>query len=60
MTSFHVTKLIFHSYYGPRYEKWGSLRVLNEDRVESNEGFGTHGHREFEIFSYIVQGELQQ
>jgi len=48
------------SYYDPRYEKWGSLRVINEDRVEPNEGFGTHGHREFEIFSYIVNGELEQ
>jgi len=36
-----------------------SLRVINEDRVEPGEGFGTHGHSEFEIFSYIVDGELE-
>jgi hypothetical protein len=33
--------------------------VINEDRVDPNEGFGTHPHREFEIFSYIVKGELE-
>jgi hypothetical protein len=33
---------------------------MNEDRVSPGEGFGTHGHREFEIFSYIVNGELKQ
>ncbi|KAJ9104270.1 hypothetical protein QFC20_004551 [Naganishia adeliensis] len=37
---------------------FGSLRVINEDRVTPGEGFGTHAHREFEIFSYIVNGEL--
>jgi len=42
------------------FESWGALRVLNEDRVEPTTGFGTHGHREFEIFSYLVQGELEQ
>ncbi|KAG8814154.1 hypothetical protein FRC17_001273 [Serendipita sp. 399] len=46
-------------YQDPRFQKWGSLRVINEDRVEPGEGFGTHGHREFEIFSYIVDGELE-
>lgn len=40
--------------------KFASLRVINEDRVEPHTGFGTHGHREFEIFSYIVSGELEQ
>lgn len=39
---------------------FGHLRVLNEDRVESGTGFGTHPHREFEIFSYLVDGELEQ
>jgi len=39
---------------------FGQLRVLNEDRVESGTGFGTHPHREFEIFSYVVDGELEQ
>ncbi len=48
------------SYYDPQHSQFGSLRVLNEDRVDAHTGFGTHGHREFEIFSYVVSGELQQ
>lgn len=48
------------SYNDPRHSQFGSLRVLNEDRVDAHTGFGTHGHREFEIFSYVVSGELQQ
>jgi redox-sensitive bicupin YhaK (pirin superfamily) len=40
--------------------QFGSLRVINEDRVDAHTGFGTHSHREFEIFSYVVAGELQQ
>lgn len=39
---------------------FGPLRVINEDRVDAHTGFGTHGHREFEIFSYVVSGELEQ
>ena len=39
---------------------FGPLRVINEDRVASSTGFGTHSHREFEIFSYVVAGELEQ
>ena len=39
---------------------YGCLRVINEDRVEPKTGFGTHPHREFAIFSYIVSGELEQ
>ncbi|GAA5959040.1 hypothetical protein JCM3765_006319 [Sporobolomyces pararoseus] len=49
----------FASYYDHNYEQFGSLRVINEDRVEPAEGFGKHSHREFEIFSYIVSGELE-
>lgn len=48
------------SYQEDRFSDWGALRVLNEDRVEPSTGFGTHGHREFEIFSYVVDGELEQ
>lgn len=49
----------FASYYDPRYEEFGPLRVINEDRVEKGTGFGTHSHREFLIWSYIVNGELE-
>lgn len=47
-------------YYTTEHEKWGCLRVFNEDRVDAHTGFDTHGHREFEIFSYVVSGELEQ
>lgn len=47
-------------YYDQNYNGFGSLRVINEDRVEPGEGFGAHPHREMEIFSYIVSGELEQ
>jgi len=48
----------FASWYDPRYESFGSLRVLNEDRVAPNSGFPNHPHRDAEIFSYILSGEL--
>ncbi|CAI4214377.1 unnamed protein product [Parascedosporium putredinis] len=48
----------FANWYDPRYTHFGSLRVLNEDRVKANSGFPTHPHRDFEIFSYILSGEL--
>jgi quercetin 2,3-dioxygenase len=58
---FIIYTLILHPrYHGKGHDKFGPLRVINEDRVESNTGFGTHSHREFEIFSYIIGGELQQ
>lgn len=49
----------FASYYNPKYESYGPLRVINEDRVEKGTGFGTHSHAEFLIWSYIVNGELE-
>ncbi|BGP13352.1 hypothetical protein JCM10213_005802 [Rhodosporidiobolus nylandii] len=49
----------FASYFDANFDHWGPLRVINEDRVEPGEGFGRHNHREFEIWSYIVDGELE-
>jgi redox-sensitive bicupin YhaK (pirin superfamily) len=58
LKSFHTWS--FASYNDPRFPNgFGCLRVLNEDRVQPTTGFGTHGHSEYEIFSYIVDGELQ-
>ncbi|KAJ4147478.1 hypothetical protein LMH87_001992 [Akanthomyces muscarius] len=48
----------FADWYNPKFSNFGSLRVLNEDRVKANSGFPTHPHRDFEIFSYILSGEL--
>jgi quercetin 2,3-dioxygenase len=48
----------FAEYFDPRYVEFGPLRVINEDRVVPGAGFGTHGHREMEIISYVLEGEL--
>lgn len=56
LDSYHTFS--FADYYDPRFESFGSLRVLNEDRVEAHTGFPTHSHRDAEIFSYILSGEL--
>ncbi|PNY27185.1 Quercetin 2,3-dioxygenase [Tolypocladium capitatum] len=48
----------FSDWYNPNFTHFGSLRVLNEDRVKAKSGFPTHPHRDFEIFSYILSGEL--
>jgi len=48
----------FANYHDPTFQNFGSLRVLNEDRVAAETGFPTHPHRDAEIFSYILSGEL--
>ncbi|OJT07148.1 Quercetin 2,3-dioxygenase, partial [Trametes pubescens] len=57
LKTFHTFS--FAGYHDPQHEQFGPLRVINEDRVDPKTGFGTHAHREFEIFSYIVNGELE-
>jgi redox-sensitive bicupin YhaK (pirin superfamily) len=57
LNSYHTFS--FANYYDPRFSGFRDLLVINEDRVQGDTGFGLHGHKEMEIISYILGGEIE-
>ena len=57
LQSYHTFS--FADYHDPAWIAYGPLRVINDDRVAPGQGFGKHGHRDMEIITYILEGELE-
>jgi len=57
LESYHT--FAFGNYYDPNHLSFASLRVINEDIIQPDQGFGTHGHQDMEIITYVLEGSLE-